>query len=329
MLQHKLSVVVPVYNAEKYLGACIESVICQKVSCELEILLMDDGSTDASAQIAAEYQSNYENVYWFAGKNSGPSAARNRGIEQATGDYLFFMDSDDLLKSGYLEHLYQAAVEKDADIAYAGFTQWNEKTQKRVREFLREKATYTGIEWIHFRMNQGDWNNQIWCGLYKKEFLMKNGIRFPEKLWIYEDIYFSNFEVLKAERIVTVSEYGYLYRVRENSLSHEKRNKEHDIRVCLEILEDLTIQYQNMTKEARRAMGRVFYEIISMVLYYIGETKSENARTYYQTIQKKCIFHILGKSITTKKELMKYLIFRCCIGKYYDLIKRKQRDCNE
>lgn len=319
----KISVIVPIYNVEKYLGDCLESILLQEVSCEMEVLLINDGSTDSSADIAAYYEDKYENVFLYSFENGGLSEARNRGIEKATGKYIFFIDSDDLLERGYLEKLYRASKVSDADIVYAGFTAWTDKKRIINRDILRQQGIFTGIEWINMRMDYNDWNNQVWCALYKKSFFQDNRIKFHENIKLYEDIYFSNHEVLKAKKIISVPEYGYLYRIREESLSHNGQNKEKDIKACIQILNILVCEYSKMTIKEQKTIGRVLYQIVSMTLYYIGDTKPENARQYYKAMQAKELLKILRKSITNVKEFVKYLIFRFCIDKYYYFVKKE------
>ena len=115
-----ISVIVPVYNVERYLRRCVDSILHQTYR-NLEVLLVDDGSTDASGAICDEYAAQEERVTAVHQKNGGLSAARNAGLERAQGTYLCFVDSDDFLNSRMLETLCRDLQEQDADVAVVGF----------------------------------------------------------------------------------------------------------------------------------------------------------------------------------------------------------------
>ncbi|HFD6724085.1 TPA: glycosyltransferase family 2 protein, partial [Enterococcus faecium] len=114
-----VSVIVPIYNVEKYLRKCVDSLLSQTLK-EIEIVLVDDGSPDASGEIADEYQKKYSNVKTIHRENGGLGPARNTGIENATGEYVAFLDSDDWVESDMYEKLYLVASKENADIVVSG-----------------------------------------------------------------------------------------------------------------------------------------------------------------------------------------------------------------
>lgn len=319
----KISVIVPIYNVEEYLGECIESIALQRLSCEMEVILIDDGSTDKSAIIAKEYAQGHNNIFMYSYENQGVSAARNKGLAKAKGNYIFFMDSDDILESGYIEKLYMAAKNTDADIVYAGFQIFEGNDKRTVeRKVLYEPKTVTGNDWINMRINLGDSNNEIWCGLYKKSFFCDNKIIFREDLELYEDIYFSYFDVLKAKKVTTVSEYGYLYRMREKSLSHNGVPGERDMKACMSILESFILEYNSLNEQEKKTLGRACYEIISMMLYYLGVSEMDCSKQYYQAIKDKKVMDVLKHSISCPKEFVKYIIFKYKTDLFYKITKK-------
>ena len=111
-----ISIVVPVYNVEKYLGTCVESILKQTYS-NIEVILVDDGSTDCSGKMCDHYMGQDERIKVIHKKNGGLSDARNKGIIQAEGEYITFIDSDDVVSSDYVEYLYNILEENDGDIA--------------------------------------------------------------------------------------------------------------------------------------------------------------------------------------------------------------------
>ena len=120
-MNEKISLISPVYNAEKYLQACLDSVLAQTIFTELQVLLIDDGSTDASGQICDVYAQKYPNIYVSHRQNGGVSAARNAGLELATGEFVAFADADDLLRPEMMERLYAGAQQTGADLVFCAF----------------------------------------------------------------------------------------------------------------------------------------------------------------------------------------------------------------
>ena len=123
-----ISVIVPVYNVEKYLPQCLNSIINQTYK-NIEVVLVDDGSTDDSGNICEEYKKNDERIIVVHQKNSGLSAARNVGIEISTGEYITFIDSDDYISPDYIENLYSALEQYSADIAICDLKKVSEKVE--------------------------------------------------------------------------------------------------------------------------------------------------------------------------------------------------------
>ena len=126
----KISVIIPVYNDEKYLAQCLDSVLRQTYS-NLEIILVDDGSTDSTPELCEKYREKYANIRILHKKNGGVGSSRNAGLEMATGEYVLFVDHDDLLSETHIEELYKLLKKNDADIAVGNFN-----------HFIEEKRAY-------------------------------------------------------------------------------------------------------------------------------------------------------------------------------------------
>lgn len=326
---YQISVIIPIYNVEKYICDCLNSVVQIKLFEECEIILIDDGSEDHSVEIAQKLADKYENIVLYHYRNSGLSTARNHGIEHATGKYLFFLDSDDYLKLDYLYKLYQEAETFNCEIVFAGFSKVEEdgtNERKIIRPVLNQNQTISGCQYLNLRMNTGDWHNEVWCALYQREFLEINHLKFDENIKLYEDILFTNTALLYAKKIRSIPVYGYMYRHHRKSLVQDGV-KIRDITASIEVLKQFVHIYQQLDKCKRRALGRVIFEHISMILYYIGLTKTSQEKDYYQVLQSPEILNILKASIQTPKEGMKYIIFRYAIWLYYPLVRKKE--CNE
>ena len=113
----KITVIIPIYNAELYLERCIDSIVNQSFK-DIELICVNDGSTDNSEQIIKKYQDNHNNIILISKKNEGVSAARNIGLEKSNSDYIYFVDADDWLSPDCLESIYNAAISSQADIIY-------------------------------------------------------------------------------------------------------------------------------------------------------------------------------------------------------------------
>lgn len=321
----EISIIIPIYNVENYIKDCLESVIHSRLFDICEVILIDDGSPDRSAEIAQAIADKYPNIRIYHYTNSGLSAARNRGMEHAKGKYLFFLDSDDYLCPDYLYILYQEAEKYKAEIVFAGYSRVdsNGQHERQIhRSVLEQFQQIDGCQYLNLRMNLGDWHNEVWCALYQRKFLETYDLKFDVNIKLYEDILFSNNVLLYARNVRAVSAYGYMYRYHTQSMVQNGVKKQ-DIIESLQVLDRFVEIYQELSPEKQKILGRVFFQHISMILYYIGQT-TDDGKKYYKILNSKNILEILKNSITSPKERLKYFIFRYCIWLYYPLVKKKE-----
>lgn len=176
----KISVVIPVYNSENYLRACVDSILAQTLK-EVEIILVDDGSTDQSATICDEYASKNPNVKVIHQKNSGPAIARNNGIQHAEGEYIGFVDSDDYIAPEMCEDLYNIASLNNIDIVTCGYNivQGEKIVPKSIP--LEPECIFdeTEIKKILSKANEKHLLWFPWKSIYRTEIVHKNNILFP------------------------------------------------------------------------------------------------------------------------------------------------------
>ena len=211
----KISVIIPVYNVEEYLQECINSIINQTYK-NLEIIIVNDGSTDNSLNICNEYQKIDERIKVFTQKNGGLSAARNTGIINATGDYILFVDSDDWLELSAVEIMTNLLKEKMADIVITGFNNYSKK--KKTPKFYEESEKYKVFASVLY--NRGI-NHSACAKLYKKK--LWDVFKFPEGKY-YED-YYVIYDVIDRAESVWVYPIGtYNYRYRETSITKSDKN---------------------------------------------------------------------------------------------------------
>lgn len=241
MLNLKISVIIPVYNVEKYLSQCLESVIYQTYK-NLEIIIVNNGSTDNSFSICKKYAKNDKRIKLFNQENNGVSVARNFGITKATGDYIHFMDSDDYIPLNYYEKMISSLVNtaSDADIVCGGFY-----FEKHPRESVKfdDIYIYTGNDKIEKTFVYK--YMYIWRYLIKKSLLDKTKLKFEEGRYM-EDLMFTISLFASANKVITLPNIQYFYRSNPNSIMNSKnkqkqRKRKHDEKYMKEKLKKFAI----------------------------------------------------------------------------------------
>lgn len=214
-----VSIIVPIYNVAEYLSKCIDSLVAQTYK-NIEILLVDDCSTDGSSAIAKEYAEKYPNECRLIQreKNGGSAATRNSGINAVSGQWLTFVDSDDWVDEDYIQTLYDEAVADGADVVLSGiYYYYNENNCKDVSPFADLTTQSPKCEIIALTKSYS-------CTrLFKKELFTSNGILFPENLRRAEDIATIIPILTYAEKISIVPKPMYYYFQRQSSISNQNR----------------------------------------------------------------------------------------------------------
>jgi glycosyltransferase involved in cell wall biosynthesis len=258
-IQDLISVIVPVYNAERYLNRCIDSILAQTYPF-FEIIAINDGSQDNSQSILEGYASNYpETVRIFFQNNQGIALTRNRGIELARGKYLMFIDNDDFLDPDFMETYIVEFANHQYDMVVGGFRRPN-ATGKIVRT---EKLDSRKISLLSYLV--------AWNKVYKRDFLIENNIRFLP-LNIGEDLYFSVLAAFLANSVGDVDYVGYNYVLNHSSFSNTSQK---DI-TCLDILPLYNTCYDTFKEKGFIAkepelMESMFTEWVSWVLSFASK----------------------------------------------------------
>lgn len=212
--KYKLSVIVPVYNVEKYLKRCVDSILRQNYE-NMEVLLIDDGSTDKSGQICDEIANNSEKIKVIHQENKGLSEARNAGIDLAKGDYILFIDSDDFIEDEAVSELMSICNEKQVDVAVC---HQQDDYENIVRSLTKNIETFfcTGKEALAFMLEGIKIPGTACAKIIKKE--ITNGIKFPAGR-TYEDAFFNTDLFLKADTVYCTTAPYYHYWHREGSIT--------------------------------------------------------------------------------------------------------------
>ena len=251
-----LSIIIPVYNAEKYLPFCLDSLLQTKGIEKTEILLIDDGSSDGSAEVLEKYEKENTNIHVIRKENEGPSATRNLGIQKACGEYIFFCDADDMVVPVLFGKVIKLAEEStedmfmwDSEIVY----DMKDLLAKKDEEYFahyglpKKEMTYSGKEIMEILIREGKgFIATVWLGAYRREFLLENDLLF-EKGLIYEDELWVPKVLLAAKTVHYIPEKIYRYRVRRGSITNPvKKDLKKNVEALLYVYTSLYDYYDRV-----------------------------------------------------------------------------------
>lgn len=258
-MNKSISIIIPVYNVEKYLSRCIRSLLNQTFS-DFEILLIDDGSTDKSGEICNEYSKNFDFIKVYHKDNGGLSDARNYGIDKSRGKYVTFVDPDDFVHKDYLKTLFELVQEDEVQVSCISGVRYLEGSKIPNTGHSSENVVNTTDGLRNMLIRKG-FGVSAWGKLFEKE--MFRTIRFP-KGKIYEDIFTIPYVIAKSEKIAYKEEYMYYYFVRKDSITHaefDSRNL-----MMLEGLNKLSEFIMANYPELKDAMQcRYIWDILSLI----------------------------------------------------------------
>lgn len=222
----KISVIVPVYNVEDYLEECLDSILNQSIIDDVEVIMVDDGSTDNSRYIIEKYALDYENFHAYHKENEGQGIARNYGMEHAKGEYISFIDADDYISPNTYEELYNFISANENDVVAGRF---NRFTHYNMWEELLSKNSFKNVEEniksTHIReLTDLVWDTSQCNKLYKREFLEKNNLKYPNEKIFYEDILFSFKSHYFSNSTGILNQNVYGWRIRPNKTSVTQDN---------------------------------------------------------------------------------------------------------
>lgn len=262
-----ISIIVPVYQVKAYVGECVESLLAQTYA-NLEILLVDDGSTDGSGEACAAYAFRDNRVRVIHQENQGLSAARNTGLDQAKGEYVAFVDSDDAVMPDYIETLYELLCRYQADIAACGFVRGE---MEKIRETagsddsIRELCMNSEQMLRQWHGKYKKWETVAWNKLYRKKILdgmPGTAIRFPIGRR-HEDVLTSHLIVANASRIVLTTRTLYLYRFRRDSITTQAMTAE-------QRKQNLCAQRERLAFFKEKRYWRAYLNLLAGYVMHVG-----------------------------------------------------------
>ena len=279
MVEPKVSIIIPVYNVENYLEECLDSVINQTFS-DLEIICIDDGSTDNTLNILKSYENIDSRIKVISQENKGVGSARNAGIEVATGKYIYFIDSDDYIYLDAIEEMYEQAERNSSDIVVISRMREEGKDRQKNRDgFNFDYALkINGDNYKHLTFNYKDIKKNVlntyynvFMVFYNKEFLDSYpDFVFQEGL-IYEDVLFHVKTFLRAERISYIPKAFYFYRKNPNSIMGNTGHNMDIIKV-INSVEDFLIE-NGYSEEFKNELD--LFKVRQISLYLISSNSEE------------------------------------------------------
>ncbi len=301
----KLSIIIPAYNVESFLPQCLDSIFPQK-DADVEVLCIDDGSTDGTSRLLQDYATEHHNLRVLTQPNRGMSTARNWGLKEATGEYVMFVDSDDWLIEGSLSKLLASLNGEDVICFNA----------KKYLEKTKEYKEYKTL-WMDGVLKGWDYFNKvrlipseihfvcIWQRAYRRVFLEENNLCFVDGIRRAEDDLFTTMVMYYAQTLKVINDCVYVYRVRDNSITTTVDiNRWYDSLKVQEIMADFFIPIQGVDKTA-------IYRVLAS--NYINQFSSKTKALYGnhdKELQERINWDCFKKVCVTSRHKLLYRLIR-------------------
>ncbi|WP_051560558.1 glycosyltransferase family 2 protein [Clostridium beijerinckii] len=308
----ELSIIIPIYNVEKYLRNCLDSVINQTLD-SIEIIMVNDGSTDNSGRICEEYNRKYANIRLISQRNKGLGAARNEGIRHARGRYIGFVDSDDYILKDMYKEMLSVAMGDDLDLIICAVKMYYEESKKQriIENIINEENIIARKELIKHILSRKI-QCFAWNKIYKRELF--DGIKYEEGVY-YEDMFTMYNIALRCKKAKVITKPFYIYRQRENNITSK---------VSLKHINDFNLAVE---KVSNKFINGEFYDnnllmafnIISLntsLDLYIRQKNFTNKEIYkdykevYNGFQKYNLLEIIINKYIPFKYKKNYILFK-------------------
>ncbi|WP_078553419.1 glycosyltransferase family 2 protein [Bacillus alkalicellulosilyticus] len=215
-LDHAVSIIIPVYNSEKYISKCLDSILSQTYR-NIEIILINDGSTDKSRKIIESYQEKDKRIVVYHQENAGPSESRNQGLTNSKGQYIVFIDSDDTVHENHIQSLVTEMNSTNADIVCCGYFDISHYGTIKHNDF--DKKDEINTKSMISKILQGT-GGVLWAKIYRRDIIQKFNLRLDNQIYMSEDMVFVLNYILYCKKFSILNEYLYYYnRLNQNSIS--------------------------------------------------------------------------------------------------------------
>jgi len=314
-----VSVIIPVYNTEDYLRQCLSSILNQDYK-NIEIIIVNDGSTDKSIEICKEFAANDKRIIIVDSENMGAASARNRGLEKASGDYVVFMDSDDWVEPLYVKRLTREIEEKRTDLVIGGRAVYKDG---RIEKALYPSELLAGSyqperirnDFIKHYLEDFKLGGNF-AKIYKRSIIENNKIRFNENITINEDILFNIEYLLNCKSAGIIDTADYFYRQREGSVT-SLYDEGAGIGISMVAVEKhrLVSEHGFMTEECRHIINRWF---VLRLLYYYKRTVRDHSYIDFKkrNLRTKKLTCVLNEGLQNDNSLLKGISFKSYAAAY-------------
>ena len=275
------SIIVPIYNAEKTLRKCLDS-ICEQTFESYEVILIDDGSTDQSLSICKRYEIQNKRFRVHHQNNAGPSAARNAGLDIAEGKWICFVDSDDCIEASYLQEIWDAAQNYDADVVFIGYSKVNENGTKEV--FLPGEVMETNIK-TALALSEHDMFGYTWIKAFRRGSIKE--IRFDASLNLFEDEVFTCQVLPYCRRIGVVNKPIYNYNIGDGSSLIGRTHQDYCLK-CDKVYQAWKLMLDGCQEKAN-ILAKKANSFVSRCYYYAFE-RQVNIQSYFSHLRETSFF---------------------------------------
>ena len=308
-----VSIIIPVYNVEKYLKKCIDSVLRQR-NINTELIIINDGSTDNSHNIIQDYLKKYKNIIYIKQNNQGLSIARNKGIKQAKGKYIMFLDSDDYIEQNSIKEIYEKAVDTDSEIVIFAHKQIYEDSNNKdyiipVKNLYEDKI-YNGED-VSLKLLSSELKGYAWDKMFKTDYIKKNNLEFVPNVYI-EDFY-PIFKLLySAEKITFINKPFYNYTQRSNSITNSKSEKllNDFITSIQSVLNHINTNQLKIPKEIIDAFTIDAFNYILTILYQNKKSKYKIIKQKKYNIYEPTLIQLLSNSYIKNKTKLAIILYK-------------------
>ncbi|MTC73120.1 glycosyltransferase [Providencia sp. wls1919] len=308
-LQPVLSIVVAVYNGEKFLPHFFDSLIAQKLE-NWELIVVNDGSKDDSESVIRQYEDKFENFKVLTQENGGVSVARNTGMAVATGKYITFPDIDDEIDARMYGRLLEIALAGDLDVATCNGTYVYTNGDAPKAIFPPNKVSSTGVitgpQWLQIGLSSRKFLHVTWLNLYRLSLIREHNFTFEPRLH-HQDIPWTTEMLLVAKRVQFINEQYYEYLIHNQSVSHSLTGDERSVRKIntylkiLDMLMDIYKRHPEEVKQAPACLWQIGKEGLGVVLALLAIKSPETQKQMVQLFFDKGYWDIVWKHATTLK----------------------------
>jgi len=303
MKNNLISIIVPVYNVDKYLDECIKSIINQTYE-NLEVILIDDGSTDDSGKICDKWKANDKRIKVIHKKNGGVSSARNLGLENANGEYIGFVDGDDTISDNMFEILYNNMIKNDADISMCNYNivrngniTYHKHNIENDLLIIEDKNTFYDL------LNRDYYKGYLWNKLFKKNIIKYN--KFDEEIHMCEDLLFVAQIAKRCNRYCFDNRRLYNYLIHNGSAYNSKINEKH-----LTVV-DAYSKINNIVRS--EAKEKVYYEYLNSEFLWLNDIcknytfKDNKTKLKYKELNASLYKKVIKSKYTKNHRLENYI----------------------